>query len=304
MIKKRLYLFILFIVIFIIGCDDINKFLLKLQPLQSEFIDTINELKRNYDDDEDTVIREKIINDFLTYTKNTVTKDWVAIVNGTNQSFLVDGVYGISINATDGNNEFILKFVSPEAILLVKKLNDGDQISFSSLSLYQNEDNINNVNNVFNKSLFTFYPKEIKYNEQVKKQNHEEYVKNTLTERKNKIAEKKAVNDKKLAEEKAVNDKKLAEEKAVNDKKLAEEKAVNDKKSADLYMHPACEGKDNNVCDTLGMLINMKNKGCYRIMNVSEIGNNVYRVSCELASYNTSLVTYTVEMNDNSYNVY
>ena len=58
--------------------------------------------------------------------------------------------------------------------------------------------------------------------------------------------------------------------------------------------HPGCKGKDNKLCDTLGLLINAKGKGCFRLMTVVVLGNDSYRLTCELASYDKSLVTYVL----------
>jgi hypothetical protein len=62
--------------------------------------------------------------------------------------------------------------------------------------------------------------------------------------------------------------------------------------------HPACAGKDNNLCDTLGALVNLKGKGCYRLLNVTPLGKDAYRLTCELASYDRSSVTYTLRFID------
>ena len=69
---------------------------------------------------------------------------------------------------------------------------------------------------------------------------------------------------------------------------------------------PACAGKDNNICDTLGMLLNLKGKGCYRLMKIQPQGNDAYRLTCELASYDRSIVKYTLKFTNNrrSYVVY
>ena len=61
--------------------------------------------------------------------------------------------------------------------------------------------------------------------------------------------------------------------------------------------HPACAGKDNNVCSTLGGMINSKGKGCYRLMKVSPVGSDAYRVTCELASYDKTNIEYMIQMN-------
>jgi hypothetical protein len=58
--------------------------------------------------------------------------------------------------------------------------------------------------------------------------------------------------------------------------------------------HPGCAGKDNNLCDTVGLLINMKGKGCLRVMKVVPAGDERFVITCELASYDRSLITYTL----------
>ena len=56
--------------------------------------------------------------------------------------------------------------------------------------------------------------------------------------------------------------------------------------------HPACAGKDNRACDTFGMLLNLKGKGCYRLLKVEPLEKGTYILTCELASTNRSKVTY------------
>ena len=67
---------------------------------------------------------------------------------------------------------------------------------------------------------------------------------------------------------------------------------------AHAIAHPACVGKDNNLCDTFGLLINLKGMGCYRLMNITPLGGEAYRLTCELASNNRSLITYTLRFID------
>ena len=70
--------------------------------------------------------------------------------------------------------------------------------------------------------------------------------------------------------------------------------------------HPACAGRDNNLCDTFGLLVNLKGKGCYRLMKIQPQGNDTYRLTCELASYDRSHITYTLKFTNSgkSYVVY
>ena len=59
--------------------------------------------------------------------------------------------------------------------------------------------------------------------------------------------------------------------------------------------HPACEGKDNRVCETMAVMINARGRGCFRMMSVQPIDANAYRVTCELAPDDRSMVTYEVK---------
>jgi hypothetical protein len=68
--------------------------------------------------------------------------------------------------------------------------------------------------------------------------------------------------------------------------------------SASARDHPACVGKDNDACDTFASLIVLKGKGCFRLMDVQSLGNDAYRLTCELASYDRSRVTYTLRFAD------
>ncbi len=69
--------------------------------------------------------------------------------------------------------------------------------------------------------------------------------------------------------------------------------------------HPGCAGKNNNICDTLGMMINMRSYGCFRVMDVEALTSDRYHVTCELASYDRSEVTYDLRFQNNrrSYSV-
>lgn len=58
---------------------------------------------------------------------------------------------------------------------------------------------------------------------------------------------------------------------------------------------PACSGGDQNVCDTLGTMINMKGKGCHRMMSVSPKGSNGYLITCVVSSSSTVRTTYTLQ---------
>lgn len=76
--------------------------------------------------------------------------------------------------------------------------------------------------------------------------------------------------------------------------------------TAQAIEHPACGGKDNNVCDTFALMINLKGKGCFRLMKVEPKGGEKYRLTCELASYDKSKISYTFKFANNkkSYTVY
>lgn len=59
--------------------------------------------------------------------------------------------------------------------------------------------------------------------------------------------------------------------------------------------HPGCAGKSNDTCDTLALMINMKGKLCYRVMNVQALGNDAYNLACEYASDDRTIRRYTIE---------
>ena len=59
---------------------------------------------------------------------------------------------------------------------------------------------------------------------------------------------------------------------------------------------PACDGRDQGICDTLGALINAKGQGCYKMLSISPSGDDVYSVTCELSSTDTTHVTYAVDV--------
>ena len=58
---------------------------------------------------------------------------------------------------------------------------------------------------------------------------------------------------------------------------------------------PACAGKGQEVCDTLGFMLNARGKGCYRMMSVSPTGANGYRISCIVSSSSDRRATYTLQ---------
>ena len=66
--------------------------------------------------------------------------------------------------------------------------------------------------------------------------------------------------------------------------------------SAPAYARdPACAGTDQSVCDMLGTLIIAKGRGCHRMMSVSPLGNDGWRVNCVVSSSSSSRVTYTLQ---------
>ena len=62
---------------------------------------------------------------------------------------------------------------------------------------------------------------------------------------------------------------------------------------------PACEGKDQKLCDNFSKILNSRGKGCFRIMKVIPIGNDKYTLKCELSSSNQFLVSYTLKYSNN-----
>ena len=62
--------------------------------------------------------------------------------------------------------------------------------------------------------------------------------------------------------------------------------------SAFAIEHPGCTGKKNEACDIFAMLLNLRGKGCYRLMQVDPMGEQVYLLTCELASTNRKAIKY------------
>ena len=60
---------------------------------------------------------------------------------------------------------------------------------------------------------------------------------------------------------------------------------------------PACSGGDQGVCDMLGSMIAAKGKGCHRMMSVTPIGNDGWRISCVVSSTSSTRATYTLRFN-------
>lgn len=58
---------------------------------------------------------------------------------------------------------------------------------------------------------------------------------------------------------------------------------------------PACTGEGQEVCDTLGFMLNARGKGCFRMMSVSPTGVNGYRINCIVSSSSDRRVTYTLQ---------
>lgn len=58
---------------------------------------------------------------------------------------------------------------------------------------------------------------------------------------------------------------------------------------------PACAGEDQGICDMLGVMLNARGKGCYRMMSVSPTGANGYRISCIVSSSSDRRATYTLQ---------
>lgn len=58
---------------------------------------------------------------------------------------------------------------------------------------------------------------------------------------------------------------------------------------------PACVGEDQGVCDTLGLMLNARGKGCYRLMSVVPTGSNGYRINCVVSSSSEQRATYSLQ---------
>ena len=62
---------------------------------------------------------------------------------------------------------------------------------------------------------------------------------------------------------------------------------------------PACTGKDQNVCDSMGAMLLAKGKPCARMLQVAPLiphdGGDRYRIVCQTASGSTKQAIYTLE---------
>lgn len=73
---------------------------------------------------------------------------------------------------------------------------------------------------------------------------------------------------------------------------------------------PACAGKDQDVCDGLGVLLIAKGKPCKVMDSVTPIasrdGGDTYRIVCQETATSTSRVTYILAFGpgNKSYSVY
>lgn len=131
-------------------------------------------------------------------------------------------------------------------------------------------------------------------------------------------AEEKRINDKKQREKMAreEEEKRVAKENAAREEeekrfdeiksavaeqarqeRLARERVYSSSdgftSSTQIITHPACVGKDNNLCDAVKVMLVLKGKLCYRVMNIVPLGNDNFDITCELASFDRSLVTYS-----------
>ncbi|HIJ80009.1 MAG: hypothetical protein OEY01_16065 [Desulfobulbaceae bacterium] len=62
---------------------------------------------------------------------------------------------------------------------------------------------------------------------------------------------------------------------------------------------PACFGKNQDLCDGLGMMLLAKGKGCYRMYEVTPLspngGGDRYRIKCQITSTSSDKVSYFLE---------
>lgn len=58
---------------------------------------------------------------------------------------------------------------------------------------------------------------------------------------------------------------------------------------------PACAGKDQGICDTLGVMLNLRGKGCHRMMSVSPTGANGYSIGCIVSSSSDRRTIYLLQ---------
>ena len=73
---------------------------------------------------------------------------------------------------------------------------------------------------------------------------------------------------------------------------------------------PACVGKNQDVCDFLGMMLIARGKLCYKMISVTPLqsmsGGDRYRIVCQETSTSTARLTYTLDFGpgNKSYEVY
>ena len=69
---------------------------------------------------------------------------------------------------------------------------------------------------------------------------------------------------------------------------------------------PACVGEDQGICDSLGVMINARGRGCYRMLSVEPTGRDGYRITCITSSTDSRRVTYTLQFSADrtSYTLY
>ena len=62
---------------------------------------------------------------------------------------------------------------------------------------------------------------------------------------------------------------------------------------------PACAGKDQNVCDSMGMMLLAEGKPCAKMLQVTPLrqrnGGDRYRIVCQATSGSPKRAAYTLE---------
>ena len=58
---------------------------------------------------------------------------------------------------------------------------------------------------------------------------------------------------------------------------------------------PACAGRDQGICDTLGLMLLQKGRGCHRMLSVTPTGQNGYRITCIVSSTSNRKVAYVLQ---------
>lgn len=114
-----------------------------------------------------------------------------------------------------------------------------------------------------------------------------------MAEKREKLQESREAEEKRIANERAKKQAELeAELKRIAEQEAEKKRTQEEKRTIQRIIHPACVGKDNDLCDTVKVALVLKGKLCYRVMNIIRLDNDNFNITCELARFDPSLVEY------------